>query len=106
VCVTHGHNCRQFGADRKAAAATTLQNPPLTVMSYNIRYDNPRDGPDAWFNRKGDMVSFLRSPQSAPPSSWRLRLRSPRTISATGSPARARIGCARNADLFHRLPLL
>jgi endonuclease/exonuclease/phosphatase family metal-dependent hydrolase len=25
---------------------------PLRVMSYNIRYDNPADGPNAWSNRK------------------------------------------------------
>ena len=33
---------------------------PLNVMSYNIRYDNPNDGPDAWPNRRADMVSYLR----------------------------------------------
>lgn len=32
---------------------------PLTVMSYNIRYDNPRDGPDAWPQRRGAMAVWL-----------------------------------------------
>jgi endonuclease/exonuclease/phosphatase family metal-dependent hydrolase len=30
--------------------------PPLKTMSFNIRYDNPDDGPNAWLHRK-DMVA-------------------------------------------------
>ena len=31
----------------------------LTLMTYNIRYDNPDDGPDNWEYRKLDMVGFI-----------------------------------------------
>ncbi len=29
------------------------------MMTYNIRYDNPDDGPDNWKHRKKDMVRFI-----------------------------------------------
>ena len=31
----------------------------LNVMSYNIRYASPNDGPNLWKNRKGDMIETL-----------------------------------------------
>ena len=31
----------------------------LDVMSYNIRYASPNDGPNLWENRKGAMVETL-----------------------------------------------
>lgn len=34
---------------------------PLRVMSYNIRYDNPADGPNAWPNRKDFLAEQVRS---------------------------------------------
>jgi endonuclease/exonuclease/phosphatase family metal-dependent hydrolase len=33
----------------------------LRVVTYNIRYDNPGDGPNVWANRKGAMVEYLKS---------------------------------------------
>lgn len=32
----------------------------LRVMSYNIRYDNPADGPNAWSNRKAFLVDQVK----------------------------------------------
>ena len=32
-----------------------------TIMTLNIRYDNPDDGPDRWDNRRQDMISFVES---------------------------------------------
>ena len=32
----------------------------LRVMSYNIRYDNPDDGPHAWEHRKGKVTNLIR----------------------------------------------
>src|SRR5512138_3465563 len=32
----------------------------LTVMSYNIRYDNPGDGRNAWPNRKDRLIQLIR----------------------------------------------
>ena len=37
------------------------QNAPLTVGTFNLRYDTPNDGPDAWPHRKNmvrDLVRF------------------------------------------------
>jgi endonuclease/exonuclease/phosphatase family metal-dependent hydrolase len=34
---------------------------PLRVVTYNIRYDNPGDGPNVWANRKAAMVDYLKS---------------------------------------------
>ncbi|MBL7851841.1 MAG: endonuclease/exonuclease/phosphatase family protein [Cyclobacteriaceae bacterium] len=34
---------------------------PLRVMSYNIRYDNPSDGPNSWPYRKDFLVAQVRS---------------------------------------------
>jgi endonuclease/exonuclease/phosphatase family metal-dependent hydrolase len=36
----------------------------ITVISYNIRYDNPEDGPNNWSLRKERIVSYLQ--QTAP----------------------------------------
>lgn len=35
-------------------------NVPMRVMSFNIRFDNPADGPDAWPNRKDFVASMFR----------------------------------------------
>jgi endonuclease/exonuclease/phosphatase family metal-dependent hydrolase len=32
----------------------------ISVLTYNIRYDNPDDGKNAWVHRKNEMVKFLR----------------------------------------------
>jgi len=32
---------------------------PITVMSYNIRFDNPHDGPSAWPYRKDDVARMI-----------------------------------------------
>ena len=37
----------------------------IPVMSLNIRYDNPKDGPDNWHERKDDMVKMLQHYQPA-----------------------------------------
>ncbi|MGL5938172.1 MAG: endonuclease/exonuclease/phosphatase family protein [Phocaeicola sp.] len=33
--------------------------PTLSVMTFNIRYDNPEDGSNAWANRKGHVASCI-----------------------------------------------
>jgi endonuclease/exonuclease/phosphatase family metal-dependent hydrolase len=33
----------------------------LRVMSFNIRYDNPKDGPDAWPKRKDFVISTIKA---------------------------------------------
>lgn len=42
------------------AVSVRGQSQPLRVMSYNIRFDNPADGPNAWPNRKEFLVDQLR----------------------------------------------
>ncbi len=45
-----------------AALGLALQDPaPLRVMSFNIRYDNPADGADAWPARRADVLAHLRT---------------------------------------------
>ena len=39
---------------------TTAPAQTLSFLSYNIRYDNPADGPDAWANRREFLAGQLR----------------------------------------------
>lgn len=39
--------------------AACAQEKPLLVLSYNIRYDNPDDGPDAWEHRRDGVLRGL-----------------------------------------------
>jgi len=45
--------------DRTSDGSTTI-NEPMRVMSFNIRFDNPADGPDAWPHRKDFVASMFR----------------------------------------------
>lgn len=38
---------------------------PFQVMTYNIRYDNPKDGENRWDNRKAQLVKQIESHQPA-----------------------------------------
>ena len=42
-----------------------IKNRPeeITVISYNIRYDNPDDGENQWSLRKEKVASYLRETQ-------------------------------------------
>ena len=40
--------------------ALLAEEPGLEVMSYNIRYDNPSDGPNRWPHRKENVVALIR----------------------------------------------
>jgi len=40
--------------------SVTGESRKLTVMTWNIRYNNPDDGVNAWPNRKEKVISFLR----------------------------------------------
>ena len=42
------------------SSAALAQSPaPLRVVTYNIRFDNPGDGPNIWTNRREAMVKYL-----------------------------------------------
>ena len=41
-----------------------LQQGQVTTISYNIRYDNPADGPDAWPERKAHVVEVLQNSEA------------------------------------------
>jgi len=43
-----------------ARAETPPQAATFRVVTYNIRYDNPDDGPNVWMNRREAMVKYLR----------------------------------------------
>jgi len=51
------------GCGNSESANTTNEDSaeiePVRVMSFNIRYDNPDDGPDAWPNRKEFVASTI-----------------------------------------------
>jgi endonuclease/exonuclease/phosphatase family metal-dependent hydrolase len=47
-------------AGRAAAVAGTAATAPLRVMTFNIRYDNPADGVNAWPNRRDWVASLVR----------------------------------------------
>ncbi len=40
--------------------AAGCKSPTLTVMTFNIRYDNPRDGVNAWPNRRAFVAEVIR----------------------------------------------
>ena len=42
-----------------SGAILNINAQELSVMSYNIRYASPDDGPNLWDNRKEDMVKAL-----------------------------------------------
>lgn len=46
------------GGRGDSAAASTA--PPLRVMTFNIRYNNPGDGVNAWPNRKDWVAGLIR----------------------------------------------
>lgn len=41
-------------------AAFALQAQTVNVMTYNIRYDNPGDGPNQWDKRKSKVIDLLK----------------------------------------------
>ncbi|ARA94372.1 hypothetical protein AWN76_015255 [Rhodothermaceae bacterium RA] len=43
-----------------ACAAPPPAPAPMIVMTYNIRYDNPGDGPHAWPHRRDQVASLIR----------------------------------------------
>lgn len=58
-----GFSCISTSEQSKGTKVSTDQQ-PLRVMSFNIRYDNPDDGPDAWPNRKefvGNVIRFHKA---------------------------------------------
>jgi endonuclease/exonuclease/phosphatase family metal-dependent hydrolase len=42
-----------------ALSCGVVANEPLAVMTYNIRYDNPRDGEDRWEHRREVVVNVI-----------------------------------------------
>lgn len=51
--------CGETENTRESTAETSVIE-PVRVMSFNIRYDNPDDGPDGWPNRKDFVASTIR----------------------------------------------
>jgi endonuclease/exonuclease/phosphatase family metal-dependent hydrolase len=48
------------GPSMRTRGDATAAPEPLRVMTFNIRYDNPRDGVNAWPNRKDWVASLIR----------------------------------------------
>ena len=49
-----------FAVPTHPASAQTTTSSQLRVMTFNIRYDEPRDGANAWPNRKEIVASMIR----------------------------------------------
>jgi hypothetical protein len=49
---------REFRSSRPAVAEAPAA--PLTLMSFNLRYDNPADGPNAWPQRRDRVAGAIR----------------------------------------------
>lgn len=52
--------CHAGGRGRAATTAAAAVGAPLTVMSFNLRYDNPADGVNAWPNRRDRVAGVIR----------------------------------------------
>ncbi len=48
-----------MGACASAPSASNGQAGAMRVMTFNVRYDNPQDGADAWPNRRGHVASLI-----------------------------------------------
>ena len=46
------------------SASWTFAAEPVRVMSFNIRYDNPNDGDDAWPHRRDGVADMIRGTAS------------------------------------------
>lgn len=69
--------------------------PPLAVGTFNIRYDEPRDGADAWPHRRAMVAEFLRGADV-----WGLQEALPDQVAALRAdlPEFAFVGRSRDAD--------
>lgn len=64
LCVTVVAGCQSSTPSLEpsvgAGVARTAEPTPLRVMTFNIRYDNPSDGVNAWPNRRDWVASLIR----------------------------------------------
>lgn len=49
-----------WAAGPRSARAQAADTSPLTVVTYNIRYENAGDGENSWTNRRAAMAAYLR----------------------------------------------
>ena len=49
-----------IAATDRPVALASVQDDALRVMTFNIRYDNPADGEDAWPKRRAKAASMIR----------------------------------------------
>jgi endonuclease/exonuclease/phosphatase family metal-dependent hydrolase len=59
LVVTIASSCRSSAPIAGDAAARSAET-PLRVMTFNIRYDTPNDGPNAWPHRRDWVASLIR----------------------------------------------
>ena len=59
LVVTIAASCRSSAPIAADSAARTTET-PLRVMTFNIRYDTPNDGPNAWPHRRDWVASLIR----------------------------------------------
>ena len=52
--------CARPATSPSPASAPAIAPPPLRVMTFNLRYDNPGDGPNAWPHRRDWVAGLVR----------------------------------------------
>jgi endonuclease/exonuclease/phosphatase family metal-dependent hydrolase len=57
-------SCSDSQTQNRADTKQEVSNNLIRVMTFNIRYDNPGDGENAWFNRKEFVASTIRLHQA------------------------------------------
>ena len=58
-------NATVFPPAAHAACRRRLPSDSLVVITFNIRFDNPSDGPHAWANRRHEVNKFLNEARPA-----------------------------------------
>ena len=59
-CIAAALGCQRPATSGGSASTGSASRTPLRVMSFNLRYDNPNDGANAWPNRKDWVASLVR----------------------------------------------
>ena len=61
LCVLAATACHRAGTSSAPGAPTvSAEAPPLRIMTFNLRYDTPNDGANAWPNRKDWVAALVR----------------------------------------------
>jgi endonuclease/exonuclease/phosphatase family metal-dependent hydrolase len=60
LCLLSVAGCRSAPPAQPSPAAGVDASPPLRVMTFNLRFDTPSDGPNAWPHRRDWVAALVR----------------------------------------------